>query len=87
MRNQINLPEIIHREFLASKFPKFEGYKPRMEKELYESLNEKQKHLFDNIMLALNSENNTNEKEAIKFALDFVASILQPKNNSRIFFD
>ena len=84
-RKEIDIESIIYKEF-KSKLPKEFSSLPQ--RELIKTLDDKQKLLLQNTLLALNYEFDSIMKDLIAYVLTFVASTNNAtRSSNNIFFD
>ncbi len=87
MRNKINLVRIIHEQFKQSKKFDEKNQKSQLEEQFYHDLTPQQKSLYNQINSEKRFKSFVVEMEIIQYVLDFISSIYQTRDNTRIYFD
>ncbi len=87
MRNKINLVQVIHEQFKKSKKFDEKNQKSQLEEQFYQNLTPQQKSLYNQINSEKRFKSFVVEMEIIQYVLDFISSIYQTRDNTRIYFD
>lgn len=87
MRNKINLVQVIHEQFKKSKKFDEKNQKSQLEEQFYHDLTPQQKSLYNQINSEKRFKSFVVEMEIIQYVLDFISSIYQTRDNTRIYFD
>lgn len=87
MRNKINLVQVIHEQFKKSKKFDEDYQKSQLEEQFYQNLTPQQKSLYNQINSEKKLKSFVIEMEIIQYVLDFISSIYQTRDNTRIYFD
>lgn len=87
MRNKINLVRIIHEQFKQSKKFDEKNQKSQLEEQFYHDLTPQQKSFYNQINSEKRFKSFVVEMEIIQYVLDFISSIYQTRDNTRIYFD
>lgn len=87
MRNKINLVQVIHEQFKKSKKFDEDYQKSQSEEQFYQNLTPQQKSLYNQINSEKKLKSFVIEMEIIQYVLDFISSIYQTRDNTRIYFD